>query len=355
MTLAAVIAGVAGITAAAFLARNVDQLQDDPSRWGWTWSSMPDHYAPDRTDAVFEAVADDDRIDAVADIAANGVLADGTVRSAFAIVPRVGELDFAVRTGRLPRTVDEVAIGARTSSDLDIDIGDALAVSDLTGARQLSLTVVGTAVIPYDSAGTIDDGLVLTPDALTAVTTPGTRPALTHHLTYADGVDVARLEADLAEDFGLEFNLFTAPRLPGTIANTTSTRQIAIAVGIFVGGLGLVAMAHALASSARQRRREVAVMVALGLPRSGVLDIVLAHALTLGVCGVAMGVPLGLGIGRLVWDLTTGDLGALTAATMPVLWVLVIAAVAMAMAAVVAWPNARRGSSRAPSVDLRAE
>jgi predicted lysophospholipase L1 biosynthesis ABC-type transport system permease subunit len=85
---------------------------------------------------------------------------------------------------------------------------------------------------------------------------------------------------------------------------------------LFTGGAG-AALAHALAAGVRRRRRDLAILKTLGFTRSQVAATVAWQATTIVAVAALIGVPLGLGIGRLLWNLFATNLGVLPEAVVP--------------------------------------
>ena len=119
--------------------------------------------------------------------------------------------------------------------------------------------------------------------------------------------------------------------------------------------LGLGAVAHTLASGARRRARDVAVLRALGLTPRQAGACVAWQATTIGVIAIALGVPLGVLVGRQVWRLVADSLsfvyrGPLASGAA----MIAVPAVLIAMAALAVWPA--RLTSRVPTAKvLRSE
>jgi ABC-type antimicrobial peptide transport system permease subunit len=82
----------------------------------------------------------------------------------------------------------------------------------------------------------------------------------------------------------------------------------------------MIAIAHALFMTVRYRRHELAVLRALGFARRQVRATIAWEATTMTVVGLLIGIPLGILVGRVVWNAVahglgiaaTPDLGALT-------------------------------------------
>ena len=85
---------------------------------------------------------------------------------------------------------------------------------------------------------------------------------------------------------------------------------------LFAGGAG-AALAHALAAGVRRRRRDLAILKTLGFTRGQVAATVAWQATTIVAVAALVGVPLGLGIGRLLWNLFATDLGVQPEAVVP--------------------------------------
>lgn len=119
--------------------------------------------------------------------------------------------------------------------------------------------------------------------------------------------------------------------------------------GVTAAGMAALGLYGVLASSVAQRRRELAIRLAMGAGRSGVAGLVLREALAMGVTGGVLGWVLSLVTHRFLssqlYGVTLGD---------P--WVLAGTGVSVVGVAVVsAWLPARRASSVEPVELLRSE
>jgi ABC-type lipoprotein release transport system permease subunit len=345
--------GVVSIASAVVLADNVDELTSTPARWGWNWSSSPEYTGDDPADALTRVAADPD-VEGFAAFAANGISVNGAVMGGFALEPLAGEVEFTIRDGRLPEAPGEVALGARTLRQLDVSLGDTVDLADFDGGHGRAVTVVGTAVFPYESAETIDDGAALLPETLFDVTDESTA-SIHYVMRYADGTDPAAVEAALAEEHGLVFNRFTSPHPPAQVRNISVTKQVAVALAVFFSLLGVLAVTHAVVVSSRRRRLDLAVLRTLGFVRRQVRVAFLAQSLVFGIVATVIGIPIGVLTGRLVWRAVTDELGAVTTPTAPWGAVLAIVPVVLVVSALLSWWPGRAASRRRPSEALRAE
>ncbi len=263
------------------------------------------------------------------------------------LTPVRGHLVPAMRSGRLPRRVDEIAIGQGTLDKIGARVGETVRVQGHDGERPSpaqTMTVTGTVVTPPSagSSSVLDTGVVVSPRALRALVPPD---QLTSDvvLTYRPGVDVAAAERRLSRH-GLDFNPFTEPQTPGLVQRLADTRTIALVLGAFFVLLGMLGLLHALWVASRRHRREFAVLRVIGMRRRQVTGSVVVAALLLTGAAVVVGVPLGIVVGRLVWRGTTDSLHALTDPATP--WLVVLLAVPATLllgALLAAWPARRAG------------
>jgi ABC-type lipoprotein release transport system permease subunit len=105
----------------------------------------------------------------------------------------------------------------------------------------------------------------------------------------------------------------------------------------------------------RRRRRDLAILKTLGFDRGQVRAAVAWQATTLAGIGVIVGVPLGIVVGRVAWQLVADDLGVGDTTSVPVLRLVVVAALAIVLANLIAWFPARSAARTRPAIVLRSE
>jgi ABC-type antimicrobial peptide transport system permease subunit len=126
-------------------------------------------------------------------------------------------------------------------------------------------------------------------------------------------------------------------------------------LGGLLATLGLAVLSQLVVMSARRRRRDFAVLRALGLLRHQISSITAWQVSALAVIALAAGLPLGIAAGRRGWELFGGMLGVPANAITPVgLVLLAIPAVVMLVNAVAFWPGRRAARVKAADV-LRTE
>lgn len=338
---------IAGVAAVAIISGSLTRTLDRPVDFGWAWSARPDVDSED-PEATVNAIAEDDRLTAVAALQAATLEIEGESAQGYALEPFKGAIDFAVIDGRPPVGPGEVALGADLLTD--VDVGDMVAATTTEG-EVAELQVVGRMVLPHlDSAATTS--LLVVPDGLALLTADQERSLL---LTYRDGVDVERLEADLEADHGLSFPTYARPTPPGRLLHLDEIRGLLVVVAGFFALLGIAGLAHALAVSTRRNRGTFATLRSLGFLRRQVMGSV--GVCSLAIVGVAalVGVPVGIVLGRLAWRAAVGGLGIIDTPFVPGGAVVLLAATAAVVGVVIAGPLAWRAARGCPAELLRAE
>jgi ABC-type antimicrobial peptide transport system permease subunit len=158
-------------------------------------------------------------------------------------------------------------------------------------------------------------------------------------------VELAQVDASLP--------LFEVAPLTEVVDASVGQRSVTLALmlGFAVLALGLAALGlyGVIAYGVAQRSREVGIRLALGARPAQVLRLVVGQGLRLTLAGVALGLVLALGLGRLLGGLLYGVAPSdpLTLLTVPLL----LAGVAL----LASWVPARRATRVDPASSLRAE
>jgi ABC-type lipoprotein release transport system permease subunit len=127
------------------------------------------------------------------------------------------------------------------------------------------------------------------------------------------------------------------------------------ALALLVAALGAGALAHALVTSVRAHRRDIAVLRTIGFtPRQAGWAIVW-EAVALVIVALGLGVPLGVALGRWGWNLLADQIGIPATPAMPIaIAPAVVGAMVVLALVVAAWPGLR-ASRLAPALALRSE
>ena len=127
------------------------------------------------------------------------------------------------------------------------------------------------------------------------------------------------------------------------------------ALAVVLAVLGLAVLGQFIVVSGRRRRRDFAILRALGLTGRQVRLITAWQVSTVTGLALAAGIPLGVAAGRWSWNLFAADLGIPGEFVAPLpLVLLMVPAVILAGNAVAFWP-ARTAARVSPARVLRAE
>jgi hypothetical protein len=280
-----------------------------------------------------------------------------------------GVVSPSVDEGRAPARPGEIALGAETMAALGLEVGDEV---DVAGQAH---TVVGTAVLPALGQATGDHptlgtGGWLTGDGLRSVAPDGAGAdgASAVLLRLGPGADLDALVADMDADpaaWGISedeadeaaggiVSPLRPPR-PGELIGISPAAATPAVMAALLATGALLALAFALVASVRTRRRDLAVLKALGFTGRQLSAMVETQALVTVLVGAVIGVPLGLALGSTVWRLFAEDLGVLVETRIPAgLIVLTFVLGLVAALAVTALPSRSAGRTSAALV-LRSE
>lgn len=349
-------AAVAVIVGALVLAASLDGLLSSPARYGAPWDLQ---IPAGNSQEVRAAITGDERVDGAA-LAAAGELnvavdeSQPTQLLAVGIEPLKGSVEPVVLEGRSPVGRDEVLVGSALLERLGLAIGDRIQVSGPGGEQ--TMTVVGRVIVPIVGGSQTDNGIVVPLDTFTTLGGEELVAAIdaeTVILTrLVDGTDVTAIRSELEAE-GLPVD--------GTFRQSSVTvldevRGIPFYVVSFTAFVGALAVFHALVVTARRRRRDLAVMRAMGCSRRQTGAVIHWQGFFLAAAAIALGVPIGMIGGRLLWNSIADGTNVLSVTETPWTAVAIVAMAAVLGAAVVlATGPAWAASRRRPGVDLRTE
>jgi hypothetical protein len=342
--LAGSVVAVSTVAATLVFGASLNRFTDDPDRYGWPFDAaalVNAGYDKPNVPAITKTLDDPDsgvsrwgRAALSAGTRVNGVS-----------VPFVGERDgyeAVARTrvveGRLPTADDEVALGKLTADDLRVQVGDEVEVTSQYGTR--SGTVVGLVILPAVGAlesdrASLGTGLLLPPPFMDQLMSASSDQlgmsgaAIADSLAsfvvidLDDGIDHAQWLQDHSAAM-LEWDPFANPPLayaepvrPPVVVDVSAMEGVpALLAGVFVLAMS-AAVVTGIATGTRARRRELAIVRALGASKGQVRASVRWHALAVVAFGLAVGLPVGVALGRVAYSAFAGSIGATAEPVVP--------------------------------------
>lgn len=338
-TVLAVTMSVLMATAAVTLSASLDHLLHDPRSYGLVWtanltnygegSGLSEHATVLRDDPAVEAYA-------IGHLALPASI-EGDRTAIFALDNGKGDALPPVVDGRLPDNRDEIALGTRTSRDLDASIGDTVDVA-LEGRPSRTLQVVGRVVLPSAGGGHLGEGgLVHLDSQLFAGIDSDSFVGRDVIVRMRPGASLDATSRQF-DQFGVVALVFETP---ADIQSLGKVRALPTAIATLLAAVALGSLANTLVSAIRRRRRDFALLKTFGFVGRQVRTTVLVQATTLVVIGLAGGVPLGVVVGRWTWQLLARQIGVVPVPVTPVPVLLLLVPGALLLGVLVALLPAR--------------
>lgn len=260
----------------------------------------------------------------------------------------------------------QIVLGPQTLSQLNKHIGQMVTVSGESG-KATSLRIVGTATFPAIGgqqhtslgSGALLDYTLIPESARNLFDLPGGGPnaifvRMKSPTTASAMARMHKISLVLEKAAQDEIGVVPVQRPAevadaGTLRATPSYLALALAAGaVFALGLALVA-------SVRRRRRDLALLKALGFTQRQLAAAVAWQATVAAVIGLVVGIPIGALIGRELWTLFARNINVVPEPTVPVLSMTVLALGALIFANVVALLPGRSAARTSAALILSAE
>ncbi|SDU88979.1 FtsX-like permease family protein [Jiangella alkaliphila] len=338
------VAGIAGTVAALTLAAGVGDAVTTPARYGQVHALEATlDIGDDRTGRVLGLIAADPDVAAVNDSRSAVAQGRGASPRVYTYQPVAEPLPVVVDEGRLPATADEVALGPFTAETFGVGVGDTV---ELTGTRaERRLTVTGLAFLPEGQGNYNIDGGWVTGAGFDALF--GAASIHVAHIAVRDGADPAVVAQRLDQAVrAVSDDVSAHPALQRDHSvELLVIRGLPLYLALFLAVLAVAAVGHALAVAVRRRRRDLAVLRALGLTGGQCRGAVVTQSLVIVLAGLVIGAPLGVAAGSWLWRYIT-DAEVIQYVPPPVLpaVAVVVPAAVLAAVALAAWPARRAGS-----------
>jgi hypothetical protein len=326
--LGAVMAVIVLVGTATFGA-SLSSLVSHPALYGWNWDYMLSA-GGDLPQQKVTALLDHDRyVAAWSGVYSATLLIDGQN------VPVLGETPGTtvappLLSGHSVQTAGQVVLGSLTLKQLEMGVG----------------AVLSYKLLPELDLNQFDSAL------------PGPQAALVRLRPHVDRAAAYRSLEQIAqattnpENFGVGV---IGVQRPAEILNYRSLGSTPVYLGAGLAAGAVVALALTLIASVRRRRRDLALLKTLGFTERQLAATVAWHATTAVAIGVVLGVPLGIAVGRWLWDLFAQEINAVPSPTVPVLQIVVIALGALVLANIVAAIPGRLAARTPTALVLHAE
>lgn len=362
---AGAVVAVFGVVAVAIVAASLGHLPDAPAAFGYNWDAHVFVNEPNRLDPSANCspsrtlIADDPAVAAVADSCSDSIEVNGYSVNGVGLVPITGSIEPTVLEGRAPRNDHEIALGSDTMARINVGIGERVRAAGPGG--QGSFRVVGRVAMPLLSAGQDDqgdtqaiaDGAMFTGEGLGPLTDPGETPG-SLLIRWVPGADIDAAKTRIGESLG-EVRGVQRAIVPLEVDRLGQLGALPWLLGAFLGLIGILGLGYGVATLVRQRAREFAVLKTIGFRRNQVVVTIATQATAFGVVGLAIGIPLGLVVGRFAWDRVASGAGLATVTVIPVPVLVLVAIGSLLIVNVVAYIPGRRAARRPPAAVLRSE
>jgi hypothetical protein len=372
-TVVAIAIGIGGLV----YSENLVALVSHAPRYGWTYDVGATINAGfDGADPAQIATNLDRPEVAGWGVAATALTAtvNGVKLPAIADVRGLVDLGLPTLHGSLPRNDHEVALGSTSAERIGASVGDAVTVETDFGERDAIVT--GIVVLPAigaflsDRAG-LGTGILLSApffhEVVGAAEAAAGVPSGKFYDTIGgfvaidlrDGVNPTQF-IDTLGDGVLSWDsarrkptVHVDPVRPAQIADLASIQTAPQLLAGLVALTMVIGLAAGLGRAIRIRRRELAVLRALGCRSSQIYATLCWQALTVVVIGLVVGVPLGAIGGSALWRSFASGLGVAPAATLPLIRIAIVICAAIAVSIFAALPPGRRTSAERPAAALR--
>jgi|GEM_PF-4405381 len=308
-TIIAAMFGVAMIASAATVIRSQDYLITRPQLYGAPW---------DLQGAVFSETPDKDALTALnvrADVVASALLtggrveADGQEIAAVSIDQLKGSIEPTILSGRTVLHDGEVVLGPAVMKSHHLGLGDRLTVAE--SGTPGTLTVVGSGVPLSVGSYSSDIGAIMTPADYARygkASTIENEGGLELAVRLAPGADIASVRHDMSPITGGFERVIAESFKPARILNISRVRSVLQIVEGFAALLTLLVLVHSLSTVASRRRRDLGVLRAIGMRPKQARRVLWWHGGILATLAVAIGLPLGIVGGRLLWHAVSNSI-----------------------------------------------
>jgi hypothetical protein len=268
-------------------------------------------------------------------------------------------------SGRAFAKSNQVVLGATTLAQLHKHVGDTVTVG-APGAGLTTLDIVGIATMPSIGvagsshlemgSGALLSYTLIPPKARNVfdVQQPGPNAIL---VRFKQGANLAagfrslqsivRKNPQIKGDGGSVL----AVQRPAEILNYRTLGTTPVVLGAALAAGAVIALGLTLVSSVRRRRTDLALLKSLGFTKRQLASAIAWQASVAVGIGCVIGIPLGIALGRFLWDLFVRQINAVPDPTIPTSSIVLIGVGAVILANLVAAVPGRI-AARTPTAQL---
>jgi len=353
------IVGVLGVVGCFTFRAGIADAASNPKRSGVVWEYEVASGSPPIAAHDSATIAGDPAVGAaLRALWSRAVPIKGVATPTFGITTLRGRMPLVVLSGHAPRTASELAVAPSTQRSLKLHVGDRVTVGKAPGR---TMHVVGIALLPSSShTGYDESGWMTLAGLRAAVGTDAVRKRPDDFedyllLRWRPGADVAAAERRISKFAGSHDYFSQRATLPTSVVDLGHLGSVPLVLAVFFALLAAATVAHALVTTVRRRRFDLAVLRSMGFTRRQSRLAIAWQATLLAVIGLLVGVPLGLALGRVLWRWVADEYPVAYVPPIAVLAVLVIIPVALLIAQALAAGPAHAATRIRPAQTLRAE
>jgi ABC-type antimicrobial peptide transport system permease subunit len=359
------------LTATVTFGTSLDSLVSQPALYGWNWNyAIVSAFggAEDLPAPQIASILHKDH-DVLAWSGANFVHATLDHQREPVYTERPGaRVSPTLLSGHDVEGSNQVVLGVSTMAELHKRLGDTVTLGGDGGAPR-TLVIVGTATIPAVSsdAGLGQGAIVATSDFSAALLNLQGNPVSGPNMVLVrvrSGVSATSAYRSLKNVVN-EVDAIPKLEMPagGVIkvlrpAEIVNFRSMGTTPAVLAGLLALgtvTALGLSLTASVRRRRRDLALLMTLGFKRRQLAFSVAWQATVCAVVGCVIGLPLGIVIGRELWDLFARSIDVVPHPTVSALSLTYVGVGALLFSNIVAAIPGRIASRTSTALVLRAE
>jgi hypothetical protein len=344
-TIAGSVVAVTALVAALGFSASLTGLTTHPARYGWNWTVLIQSeggwgtFGYGRYDPLPKLVAGQPGVTGWSEMGFGQLVIHGVEVPAMGLLAERGKqvVEPPTTSGHPLTAGNQIELGTVTMRQLGLHIGDRIRV----GADPRPLTVVGAVTLPSIGVGLTDHpslGRGAMMDETTLLTALGdplhptpvqaqeTIASVGYPATAVFDVSSAADAEALGKHVTSEFNSLPGNAgesytlLPQRGAPVRNSGQLGSQPRVLAAGVAaaaLLALGLTILASVRQRRRDLAVLKALGMRSAQLRAVIGWQTTTILLIAVVVGVPLGIAAGNWAWTTFANSIGVVPLPVVP--------------------------------------